>query len=395
MMIAGDFITTYGRMVQLEESFKYGDSIWCFGILTILCSYITIVKLNSYQLKELISTPKNIKSQVIACVLLICMSTFIISFILAIELGVINAKYTVVFPLFIMLYAIILTILSIKIGYAFERPFLQTKDNILAFLNKDNNIVNNKFYSDEFQNLHKFIEQAFAIKDKQDLLYKTFGNAAASAVHDMVSPIKALKIIIKKLNREHNDLQLFDKAIEQIQTITSNILMQYHEIDIKEFSGVSYDDATRQSYFVINTLIRQIIHNKKLEYEHTNVSLFYIDDITPIWIRVSHSMMMRVLSNLINNAYESNADNIQINVQTLEHEQNILIEIIDNGDGIPLELIEQVKVGKSSKHNGLGLGLSSAINYINSLDGSVTVKSVINQGTTITIKLPTVSLPSA
>ncbi|MDD3265987.1 MAG: HAMP domain-containing sensor histidine kinase [Burkholderiales bacterium] len=396
IMIAGDFITTYGRMVQLEEAFKYGDSIWCFGILTILWSYVTIVKSNSYQLKELISTPKNIKSQVIACVLLICVSTFIISFILAIELGVINSKYTVVFPLFIMLYSIVLAILSIKLGYAFERPFLQTKDNILALLNKDNSTVNDRFYSDEFQSLHKFIEQAFVIKDKQDLLYKTFGNTAASAVHDMVSPINALKIIIKKLNPNnhgHNDLQLFDKAIEQIQTITNNILTQYHEIDVKEFTSAIYGDITRPSYFVINTLIRQLIYNKKLEYENTNVVLSYHDGIIPIWIRASHLMMMRILSNLINNAYESNANNIQINVQMLENESNTIIEIIDNGEGIPSELIEQVKSGKSLKHKGLGLGLSSAIQYVNSLDGVVIIKSDVAVGTTVTIKLPTVILP--
>jgi signal transduction histidine kinase len=66
--------------------------------------------------------------------------------------------------------------------------------------------------------------------------------------------------------------------------------------------------------------------------------------------------------------------------------------VSDTGDGIPEDVLPRIfepffttkPVGK-----GTGMGLAAAYGTANSHGGSITVESVVGQGTTFTITLPT------
>nr|MBA2707169.1 ATP-binding protein [Gemmatimonadaceae bacterium] len=74
----------------------------------------------------------------------------------------------------------------------------------------------------------------------------------------------------------------------------------------------------------------------------------------------------------------------------LPEERVALIEVIDNGKGVPPSMMKHMfELFHSTKGNrGTGLGLAVAKKIVDEHDGMITVQSTEGQGTTFTIRLP-------
>jgi signal transduction histidine kinase len=72
-----------------------------------------------------------------------------------------------------------------------------------------------------------------------------------------------------------------------------------------------------------------------------------------------------------------------------ERDGDFIVEITDNGSGIPPEILSKLfEPYFTSKRNGMGLGLATTLNIIQSHKGTVDVKSKVDIGTTFTIRFP-------
>jgi signal transduction histidine kinase len=76
---------------------------------------------------------------------------------------------------------------------------------------------------------------------------------------------------------------------------------------------------------------------------------------------------------------------------------NVLIRFIDQGCGIPEELIGRLgEPFYSTKEKGTGLGLMVSYKIIREHHGSIFIQSELNKGTTVDVRLPLhQSLPAA
>jgi two-component system NtrC family sensor kinase len=104
------------------------------------------------------------------------------------------------------------------------------------------------------------------------------------------------------------------------------------------------------------------------------------------------SQLNQVFMNIIVNAAHAMGDKFgKITIRTSVQQQNICVEITDNGSGISEQNISRLfepffttkPIGK-----GTGLGLSIAYGIVNSHHGRIAVQSVLNQGTSFSITLP-------
>jgi C4-dicarboxylate-specific signal transduction histidine kinase len=97
--------------------------------------------------------------------------------------------------------------------------------------------------------------------------------------------------------------------------------------------------------------------------------------------------------NIIINAIEAMTENYgKLHVKLNTENNNVILSISDNGCGIkPEHLNKLFDPYFTNKPNGMGLGLTSTQNIINSLDGQIKVISSTGKGTTflITLKLIT------
>ena len=101
-----------------------------------------------------------------------------------------------------------------------------------------------------------------------------------------------------------------------------------------------------------------------------------------------------VLNNLVDNAIKYHRHGHAgkyVAVQTEDLDKNVVIKVIDNGQGIPLEAQPKIfdmffRASENSK--GSGLGLYIVKDMVERLGGSINLKSERGEGTTFTIKLP-------
>lgn len=106
--------------------------------------------------------------------------------------------------------------------------------------------------------------------------------------------------------------------------------------------------------------------------------------------------LRRILENLLRNAVESlpgagNRVVVTARPDAAGHPdgQRLLIEVTDDGAGIPAEELDRVfNDFYSTKPGGTGLGLSNVRRLVGDLGGTIRVTSEVGRGTTFTIALP-------
>ena len=139
----------------------------------------------------------------------------------------------------------------------------------------------------------------------------------------------------------------------------------------------------------INTEIEHILHVIWNEIKYKSELVKAYGDV-PL-IRCNRYQLGQVFMNIIMNAVQAIKEKGVIKITTYQKENDIYIEISDNGIGIPEQNLPKIfepffttkEVGK-----GTGLGLSIAYNIIKNHNGTIKVNSTVNEGTTFTVKIP-------
>ncbi|RZL61542.1 MAG: response regulator, partial [Variovorax sp.] len=119
----------------------------------------------------------------------------------------------------------------------------------------------------------------------------------------------------------------------------------------------------------------------------------------PALVDADPARMVQIVTNLLNNAAKYTPDGGDIRLSAWTEEQQVIVELQDNGLGIPLEdqvrlfqLFTQLPHTGSKSHGGLGIGLSIVKSLVEMHGGTVRVHSAgLNQGSTFRIELPRVA----
>ncbi len=115
-----------------------------------------------------------------------------------------------------------------------------------------------------------------------------------------------------------------------------------------------------------------------------------------LMIYSDYTHLNNVISNLIDNAIKYSEEQASIFINIFQEEQYDIIQIKDNGIGIPEDKIPYIfdkffRITEGDKYTvkGYGLGLFYVKTIIEQHDGHVTVESCVGLGTTLSIKIPT------
>jgi two-component system sensor histidine kinase BaeS len=114
-------------------------------------------------------------------------------------------------------------------------------------------------------------------------------------------------------------------------------------------------------------------------------------------VEVDPGRIAQVLENLMSNALRHTPEGGRINLSAAAGANSVYLRVQDNGAGIPSEDLPYVfdrfyRADKSRRrHEGeSGLGLAIAKSLVEAQGGSLSVKSVLGEGTTFTVALPAV-----
>ena len=110
-------------------------------------------------------------------------------------------------------------------------------------------------------------------------------------------------------------------------------------------------------------------------------------------VRADRTAICLALDNVVDNAirYSKKEREVTISASLVDH--SVQVDVTDRGVGIPAEEIGHVTRrffrGKSAGINGSGLGLALAHRIVTDHGGSLTIRSALSQGTTVSVRLHT------
>ncbi len=115
-----------------------------------------------------------------------------------------------------------------------------------------------------------------------------------------------------------------------------------------------------------------------------------------VYVRADPDRMMQVFVNLVNNSIIYGKEKGYVEVRLTEEDKTVLIEVTDNGQGIPKEHLPRLferfyRVDKSrtkiTSSGGSGLGLAITKHILESHKSKIQVNSELNKGTTFQFRL--------
>lgn len=213
------------------------------------------------------------------------------------------------------------------------------------------------------------------------------GQIAAQVAHDIRSPLAALDMAVKIIETlPEAQRAIITGATNRIHDIANNLLNQYQ----RRFS----DDSSTQAPELVSSLLDSIISEKRAQYSEKQIDFQLIVDENAYgtFANINAIELKRVISNVVNNSVESITGQGKVTI-SLNNSANktLQITILDNGGGIPKEVLTKILVNhkvESSKKGGAGLGLSHATSNIKSWGGEYDIQSEVGVGTKFIITIP-------
>ncbi|HIA38958.1 MAG TPA: hypothetical protein EYN86_05570 [Planctomycetes bacterium] len=136
-----------------------------------------------------------------------------------------------------------------------------------------------------------------------------------------------------------------------------------------------------------------MIEQFKLKANYRSLSL-ELEAPSKLMVVADELALSRVLSNLVENAL-AYTDKGSVVVRLADHSSLWSIEVEDSGPGIAAEHIPRlfqrffrIDAARSRALGGTGLGLSIVRNFVERMDGAITVESTIGKGSIFRVELP-------
>jgi two-component system NtrC family sensor kinase len=223
----------------------------------------------------------------------------------------------------------------------------------------------------------------------------SLGQLSASVAHEINNPLSGVLNLSMLMQRIVKDdgipsgrVREFKKYLSQVVNETTRVgrIVQ----DLLAFSRRSKPQRTMTNLnSVIATTVNLLSHKLKL----MNVSVELALDNSAPSLRCDSSQMQQVLINLIMNGAEAaqGKEGGKVIVRTGVQLGELVLDIKDNGDGIPAEHIERIFdpfFTTKGEGKGVGLGLAVVYGIIEGHKGDIQVTSKVGEGATFIVRLP-------
>lgn len=215
------------------------------------------------------------------------------------------------------------------------------------------------------------------------------GRLAAGVAHEIGNPITGIACLAQNLRFDSEDRAILDSA--------DQILDQTKRISRIVQSLVSFSHSGSKAVAMEPVYIQEAIQEA--------IDLLNLNkDAMPVWfqnetdpdhcVRGDHQRLTQVFINLLSNARDAMQENGEVRIESQSHDHQIIIEVTDNGSGIPADVLKRIYepfVTTKDPGKGTGLGMSLVYSIIEEHYGQISIQSPLDSemgGTRVTIALP-------
>jgi len=238
-----------------------------------------------------------------------------------------------------------------------------------------NTTLQQKVEEELAKNLH---QQFLMIQQNR---FAQMGEMISMIAHQWRQPLNNLSLIFQTFIFKYQMKKLDDETLKQLAQESKNQIdfMSGTIDDFRDF----FKPSREKSEFLLDEVIRESVDIIKPVLKKEGISItLSLDDKIKLFLYASE--LKQVLINILNNAkdalMESDKEEKQIKVSTIQESDHIKIKISDNAGGVPDEIIDRIfdpYFSTKTDKNGTGIGLYMSKKIVEEyLEGTL---SVVNE----------------
>lgn len=213
--------------------------------------------------------------------------------------------------------------------------------------------------------------------------------------HDLRSPLVSFEAFFNLLTNHYD--QLDKKEILKLTQSARNNLEQQKQLlnNLLEWAKSQWEGSSFRPEKI--ALSKVIARNVSLLQSTAEIKQLVIetDLLTEATIYADREMIEFVVRNVLHNAIKFSHLSSKIGIKVEQLGDGIVLAIKDEGVGMPSEILKSltnqesgVSMKGTANEKGTGLGLVICREFIAKNNGHLRIESVLNQGTTVTVKFP-------
>jgi Na+/proline symporter/signal transduction histidine kinase len=215
----------------------------------------------------------------------------------------------------------------------------------------------------------------------------SIGRLAAGVAHEIGNPVTGIACLAQNLESETDD--------GETRATSRQIIDQTKRISeiVQTLVGFSHGGSfasERPQLLPLSECIREAADLVGMSHGATAVDI-RIDCPTDILLTADRTRLIQVFVNLLTNACDASRPGDEVLVQARVVDGNGVIEVIDDGEGMAEDLLDQVFepfVTTKGPRHGTGLGLSVVYRIVEDHGGQIAIDSRPGQGTRVVLTFP-------
>lgn len=244
-----------------------------------------------------------------------------------------------------------------------------------------------KFEKSSIREINRIRESLYELDTRLKIRQKSRKELVDQLIHQTRTPLAILKSHLEGI--EDGIIQMNGDEInvwnEQLSNMSSIIKNMSGMIDANKET-----DSLNIEKIDILELINQIITSLKPQFEKKNIEILF-NDPEKIEFEIDKYKLSQTLYNLLTNAYKYSNNNTKVEIILCTTENEIQIEISDNGYGIKSDELPRIfdayyRGSESKEVEGEGIGLYVVKENVNKLSGSIEAISQYGVGTKFILK---------
>lgn len=214
----------------------------------------------------------------------------------------------------------------------------------------------------------------------------SLGRFASGIAHEIRNPLANISALAQILNK---DKSLDTRIKQHLEYILENAHIANHII--KDLLMIASPHSVNLKPADVSEVIQNLYNlvKPRCDKYHVNISTNIADNLPKI--RTNREKLHTAFLNLVSNSIEAmpQGGNLEITTYEDKYANEIIISFKDTGAGIKEENLNKIlEPFFTTKDTGTGLGLNLAYEVIKANSGKLNIKSKINEGTEIIVRLP-------
>jgi two-component system, sensor histidine kinase RegB len=214
----------------------------------------------------------------------------------------------------------------------------------------------------------------------------SLGTLAASAAHDMGTPLGTITILAHELAGE--------LPVEEYPEIYQKLLIVQQQVDrCKQALSVMSASAGEMraesgKVMPVSEYIDEVLNQWRTHKALTKLKLYVDPNLNPFAEIIAERTVTHSIINILNNAAEATPSDLGIEFHVQSEHDKLMLKIRDYGPGLPAEFLNFAGQQPVKSSKGMGVGLFLTCSTIKRLGGRIVFTNLEEGGVSVEIELP-------